>query len=167
MTETGKQENEAGFSFSGISGRTGTGAISLVTKVPNPIKGAVKMSDFQSLGNDKYGRVPPILLAGKAADQFCRDHEFFDETWDIAPKSRKSFQKYRKMISNQSEDEDEPKAKIVKSTDTVGAVGILIDGDEIQTVSGSSSGGLLMKRNGRIGSASTNGAGFWADKASC
>ena len=58
-------ESEAGFAFSdGRSPRAAFGAISLVTKVKNPIKAAVQMAKVRYGGNDSIGRIPPVLLAG-------------------------------------------------------------------------------------------------------
>ena len=55
-----------------------------------------------------------------------------------------------------------------KISDTVGVIGILVhDNKTIETAAGSSSGGFLLKRDGRIGSAATAGAGFWCDERSC
>lgn len=127
LTETGNRQNEAGFAFhNSIS--NGIGAVSLLSKVPNPIFAAIKMADIQSAGNDEFGRVPPILLASGDADEFCKRHGFFDEQLEISTKSVKTFHKYRKLLHRKPEQKDtsgEPNAKIKKTSDTVGAIGIL------------------------------------------
>ena len=58
--------------------------------------------------------------------------------------------------------------KIEKSSDTIGAVAIFTDGSKTVSCAASSSGGFLLKRDGRVGSAATVGAGFWSEaKSAC
>jgi len=128
LTETGNRQNEAGFAFFN-SAANGIGAVSLVSKVPNPIRPAAKMAEVQSAGNDELGRVPPILLASSDADEFCKRNGFFDEQLEISKKSIKTFQKYRTLLRAKADrdenDDGEPSAKVIKTSDTVGAIAIL------------------------------------------
>ena len=127
----------------------------------------------------------PMLLAGQGAMDFCRKIGIYDENCPKSEKSQKSFEKYKNLINDgnisiPSEPSDSPNLKrkissnenfdrprkIEKSSDTIGVVAIFSSATKSVTCAASSSGGFLLKRDGRIGSAATVGAGFWAEENS-
>ncbi|CAG5087046.1 Oidioi.mRNA.OKI2018_I69.PAR.g11443.t2.cds [Oikopleura dioica] len=177
LTETGKRENEAGLSFTkrigGVEER-GHGAVSGLNNVLNPIQVAKKIAELQSRGKDKQGRIPPILISGPGAEQFAKNNNIsYREDLPIAEKALKVFKKYSKVLKRAAEKTNGPPEKIQKSCDTVGAVAMKIEKNDnneeysSDSVAASSSGGFVVKRNGRVGSAAHLGAGFWSQEDSC
>ena len=187
LTESGKLENEAGFSFyqSKPYRLFGSGAIAGIANVQNPIQAAISLAKTRSNGPDNFGRIMPMLLAGQGAMDFCQKIGLYDENCPKSEKSQKSFEKYKNLINDgnisipseptdspnlkrkiSSNDNFERPRKIEKSSDTIGVVAIFSSATKIVTCAASSSGGFLLKRDGRIGSAATVGAGFWAEENS-
>ena len=125
-------------------------------------------------GKDKHGRIPPILISGRGAEEYAKNNNIsYRDDLPIAEKALKIFKKYSKIIKRSSNDGSEPPAKIQKFCDTVGSVGMKIEKIDSKeeylsdTVAASSSGGFTVKRNGRVGSAAHLGAGFWSQEDSC
>ena len=125
-------------------------------------------------GKDKQGRIPPILISGPGAEQFAKNNNIsYREDLPIAEKALKVFKKYSKVIKRAAEKTNGPPEKIEKSCDTVGAVAMKIEKNDnneeysSDSVAASSSGGFVVKRNGRVGSAAHLGAGFWSQEDSC
>ena len=73
LTESGRMETEAGYSFAERTNepvtKSGFGAVSCVTNCHNPVRVAADIATKNSEGVDSNGRVPPILLTGSAADR--------------------------------------------------------------------------------------------------
>jgi len=162
LTETGRMETEAGFSFSESTNesvtKTGFGAASCITNCQNPIRIAANIAIKNSDGVDTNGRVPPLLLTGSAADRLVITSGMKDLEQKVSKRAKRTYDKYSEMIST------EPEAKRIKpSSDTVGGVVAHINQNRSFLASASSSGGLLLKKDGRVGSAATVGAGFFCN----
>ena len=163
LTESGRMETEAGFSFAERTNesvtKTGFGAVSCVTNCHNPVRVAADIATKNSVGVDSNGRVPPILLTGSAADRLVISSGMKDLEQKVSKRAKRTFDKYSEMIST------EPDTKRIKpSSDTVGGVVAHINKNQSFLASASSSGGLLLKKDGRVGSAATVGAGFYCNR---
>nr|XP_027197073.1 threonine aspartase 1-like isoform X2 [Dermatophagoides pteronyssinus] len=131
------------------------GSVGAIQSIRNPIKVANLI-----LNNQRYkpplGLIAPNFLAGEGAKKFAISNglQEFDL---ISGKSLNIFNKYKRQL-----DECEPISidKKHKQYDTVGAV--CID-DNNCLASGVSSGGLILKKEGRIGQASIIGSGCWSE----
>ena len=155
-------ETEAGFSFSestNLECKSGFGAASCVTSCQNPVRIAVDIATKNSNGVDDNGRVPPVLLTGSAADRLVISSGMKDLEQKVSKRAKRTYDKYSEMILT------EPESKRIKpSSDTVGGVVAHINKNRSFLASASSSGGLLLKKDGRVGSAATVGAGFFCNR---
>ena len=137
--------------------KTGFGAVSCVTNCHNPVRVAADIATKNSEGVDSNGRVPPILLTGSAADRLVISSGMKNKKFPN--KQKRTFDKYSEMIST------EPYTKRIEpSSDTAGDVVTHINKNRSFLASASSSGGLLLKKDGHVGSATIVDAGFYCNR---
>jgi beta-aspartyl-peptidase (threonine type) len=148
MTQTGQHTLDA--SIMDGNGR-GAGAVASVTTVKNPIKAARAVMLHS----------PHVLLAGEGAEAFAKDQnlKIVDNSYFTTPgiKARWMGSKHKSGSLNQAPNE-------VEKFGTVGAVAIDKEGN---IAAGTSTGGMMNKRYGRIGDSPIIGAGTYADNATC
>lgn len=149
LTSAGLVENDASI----MDGKTlNYGACGAIKKVKNPIELAYQLCVTQSEALP-LGLIPPSLLVGQGGLDYARmiglktvKHKDL-----ISKKAFKQFNKYSKILENHQRDQ---------LLDTVGAV--CIDGNG-HVASACSSGGLILKKPGRVGQAAIFASGSWAD----
>jgi beta-aspartyl-peptidase (threonine type) len=126
------------------------GAVTGVTTVKNPIKAALAVMQ----------KSPHVMLGGEGAESFARAEalELVENAYFTTPRVRLSWER-----SNAKGAVPGQKPAVSKFG-TVGAVAIDADGN---IAAGTSTGGMMNKRNGRIGDSPIIGAGTYADNATC
>lgn len=118
------------------------GAVAGVKHVKNPIKAALKVKD-----NSDH-----VFLSGDGADQFAASQNLEmveDNMYFATPRTAKLVEEFK------------------KASEKNGTVGCVVLDSEGNLFAGTSTGGMLKKRWGRIGDAPVIGAGTYADNASC
>lgn len=149
FTIDGKNELDSSI----MDGRTlNAGAAAGVANVKNPIRLARAVMEHSE----------HVMLAREGAEQFAQEQgleivkpDYFrtEHRWDA----------YKRALEAQKEDKDAALPHPFKYG-TVGAVALDRDGN---LAAGTSTGGMMMKRYGRIGDAPIIGAGTFADNRSC
>lgn len=122
------------------------GAVSCVSGVKNPI--VLARHVMYSSGH--------LHLAGEGAEKFAREMglEFFP-TEHFITEERMDWWKHEK---------NKPVREFDRDSGTAGAVALDVNGD---LAAATSTGGLMMKRKGRVGDSSAIGAGTYADNHTC
>lgn len=154
FTRDGANELDA----SVMDGKTrNAGAVTGVTRVKNPIRLAIDVME-----NSEH-----VMFSGDGADAFAKErgHALVPRTYF---RTEHRWNAYKKAL--------EAEKKAAKTDDkeaglphdfkygTVGAVALDADGN---IAAGTSTGGMTLKRYGRVGDAPIIGAGTFADNASC
>ncbi|KAL5235435.1 hypothetical protein ACI65C_002845 [Semiaphis heraclei] len=137
------------------------GGVGAVSGIKNPIALAKLICENQSL-KMSFGRIPPCLLVGLGAHEYAVANNILavDPFSLISEKSKRVFvhNKYKVMNQKYSNCQVE-----TPRLDTVGCVGM----DKFGNVAASSSsGGILLKQDGRVGQAALLGSGCWAQNMS-
>ncbi|HAX95699.1 MAG TPA: beta-aspartyl-peptidase [Prolixibacteraceae bacterium] len=144
LTSEGKTELDASI----MDGETLTaGAIAGVTDIKNPIQAALKVMEESE----------HVMLSGKGASEFARSKglNMVSNSYFRTKERSDSFRNLKKK--------EKEEAKIDKHG-TVGCVALDRDGN---ICAGTSTGGMMNKRYGRIGDSPIIGAGTWADNNTC
>lgn len=153
LNEYGRVEMDAGI----MDGRDlGAGAVAAVSNIANPIQLARLVMD----GSEH------VMLIGEGAMRFAEhcgmphtpDHYFLTPE-RIAQLDQARF-KHRIMLDHDDADEDAEEQKY----GTIGAVARDLEGN---LAAGTSTGGIVNKRMGRVGDSPIIGAGVYADNETC
>ncbi|MGQ9847704.1 MAG: isoaspartyl peptidase/L-asparaginase family protein [Bacteroidales bacterium] len=131
------QEGKAELDASIMDGKTGlAGAVAGVTNIKNPITAARRVME----------KTPHVMLIGKGASAFAKDEqlELVPNQYFKTPETKKRF----------------AKAKASNKYGTVGCVALDMFGN---LAAGTSTGGMMLKKYGRVGDSPIIGAGTYAN----
>ncbi len=153
FTYDGKNELDASI----MDGRTkAAGAVAGVTHVKNPIRLARAIMDHS----------PHVMMIGEGAEEFAEEQQLVLVNRSYF-KTQARWRAYKDALKKEKE-AAAAKKKSGLAADfkygTVGAVALDARGD---IAAGTSTGGLTLKRYGRVGDAPIIGAGTFADNKSC
>ena len=144
LTSDGKTELDASI----MDGKTlNAGAIAGVTDIKNPIQAAMKVMEESE----------HVMLSGNGASEFARSKGLI-MVKNSYFKTKERLDSFRNLKQREKDE-----ARIDKHG-TVGCVALDIDGN---ICAGTSTGGMMNKRFGRIGDSPIIGAGTWADNQTC
>ncbi|XP_025404989.1 threonine aspartase 1 isoform X1 [Sipha flava] len=134
------------------------GGVGAVSGIKNPITLARLICEKQNI-KMSFGRIPPCLLVGQGAHEYGISNNIIavDPLNLISERAKKDFvrNKYNVINQNSSNSHQIGKSRL----DTIGCVGM----DKFGNVAASSSsGGILLKQDGRVGQAALLGSGCWA-----
>lgn len=154
LTNSGRAELDASL----MDGRTGSaGAVAGVSVVKNPILAAQAVMLHS----------PHVMLSGSGAEEFAKEQglETADSSYFIIPKR---LEQLNQMKAKEKEKEKEQGILSPDSSNekhgTVGAVALDSQGN---LAAGTSTGGMMNKRYGRIGDSPVIGAGTYAENGVC
>lgn len=123
------------------------GAVAGVHQVKNPIRAAQAVR--------KYSR--HVLLSGAGADLFAREQDLalVDSSYLVLPRRLKQLARYKKRFGALGKAVENPARKM-------GTVGCAVRDRQGHLAAGTSTGGMMGKRYGRIGDSPLIGAGTYA-----
>lgn len=150
LTMDGRVECEASFC---ISREFVFGAVGAVSRIRNPILVASKIVEEQLEVGDRM-LIPPSVLVAEGAEEFARSRgiELYEPKSLISKRSLSNWRKARKILDT---------SRVDNRMDTVGAISI--DSNGI-CKAGCSSGGVMLKMNGRLGHCVHIGAAIWSEQ---
>ncbi len=131
-----------------MEGKTlNAGAIAGVTDIRNPIKAARRVME----------KSEHVMLSGKGASAFAREQEMemVKNRYFFTKERYESLQQLRK------------KQRQRNYSDNYGTVGCVALDQQGNLCAGTSTGGMMNKKYGRIGDSPVIGAGTWADNSTC
>nr|CAD2153720.1 unnamed protein product [Meloidogyne enterolobii] len=151
LTDAGTVEIEGSFM---CSDNLAFGGVASVTNCAHPIYAAHKLSMSHKSNSEENGLIKPIVLVGKGANQYC---EALNVGIVLNENLRTERAKRdRNLAMNRVFDNGN-----VSRLDTTG--GVFID-ENGYCEAGVSSGGILLKKEGRLGHSTQFGAAIWAEK---
>jgi len=137
LTQDGKVELDASI----MDGKTGmAGAVAGVTDIKNPISAARKVME----------KTPHVMLMSNGASAFAKEQqlELVPNDYFITPESKERYEK----------------AKALDKHGTVGCVALDMSGN---LAAATSTGGMMLKKYGRVGDSPIIGAGTYANNQTC
>ncbi|EPX72998.1 L-asparaginase [Schizosaccharomyces octosporus yFS286] len=151
LTVNGEVECEAGL----MESQTGmTASIGACRDYKYPSEICLRILNKRKLPRS-HGRIPPAMIVSHGVAEFLKEEGISKNPNEelITDGSRKQYEKWKQLI--------EEDGSVPLSQDTVGAICIDPSGEFCVCCS---SGGILLKSSGRIGSSAIPGHGFWLER---
>uniref|UniRef100_A0A914LHF2 Asparaginase n=1 Tax=Meloidogyne incognita TaxID=6306 RepID=A0A914LHF2_MELIC len=158
LTEAGTVECEGAFM---CSENLAFGGVASVTNCAHPIYAAQKLAMSHKSNSEENGLIKPIVLAGKGANQYCEALNVgivLNENLRTERAKRDRNLAINRVFNNE---QNECSMNNISRLDTTG--GVFID-ENGYCEAGVSSGGILLKKEGRLGHSTHFGAAIWAEK---
>lgn len=116
------------------------------TKMAGAVAGLKRIKNPAKLARSVMEETEHVLLIGEGAEQFAKsqNHEFVDNDYFLTPKRKSQYQRWKAMKKN-------------------GTVGVVVLDTHGNLYAGTSTGGMMGKKYGRVGDVPIIGAGTYAD----
>lgn len=116
------------------------------TKMAGAVAGLKHIKNPAKLARAVMEETPHVLLIGEGAEDFAksRSHEFVENNYFLTPKRESQYQRWKEMKKN-------------------GTVGVVLKDANGDLYAGTSTGGMMGKKYGRVGDVPIIGAGTYAD----
>ena len=116
------------------------------TKMAGAVAGLKHIKNPAKLARAVMEETSHVLLIGEGAEEFAKtqDHEFVDNEYFLTPKRKQQYERWKQMKKN-------------------GTVGVVVKDIQGNLYAGTSTGGMMGKKYGRVGDVPIIGAGTYAD----
>ena len=116
------------------------------TKMAGAVAGLKHIKNPAKLARAVMEETSHVLLIGEGAEEFAetQDHEFVDNEYFLTPKRKQQYERWKQMKKN-------------------GTVGVVVLDMQGNLYAGTSTGGMMGKKYGRVGDVPIIGAGTYAD----
>jgi len=116
------------------------------TKMAGAVAGLKHIKNPAKLARAVMEETSHVLLIGDGAEEFAKtqDHEFVDNEYFLTPKRKQQYERWKQMKKN-------------------GTVGVVVLDVQGNLYAGTSTGGMMGKKYGRVGDVPIIGAGTYAD----
>ena len=116
------------------------------TKMAGAVAGLKHIKNPAKLARAVMEETSHVLLIGEGAEEFAKtqEHEFVDNEYFLTPKRKEQYERWTQMKKN-------------------GTVGVVVLDSQGNLYAGTSTGGMMGKKYGRVGDVPIIGAGTYAD----
>ena len=116
------------------------------TKLAGAVAGVRHIKNPAKLARDVMEKTPHVLLIGDGAEEFAQtqNHAFVENDYFLTPKRKEQYERWQQMKKN-------------------GTVGVVVLDGQGNLYAGTSTGGMMGKKFGRVGDVPIIGAGTYAD----
>ena len=116
------------------------------TKMAGAVAGLKRIKNPAKLARAVMEETSHVLLIGEGAEEFAKtqDHEFVDNEYFLTSKRKQQYERWKQMKKN-------------------GTVGVVVLDVQGNLYAGTSTGGMMGKKYGRVGDVPIIGAGTYAD----